>query len=66
MTPYEMMNRSGVMIQYKPYSRLRERIELHKAMEGLLPSDKTWHVALLAGALIIGFTVLFARWWLCV
>ena len=66
MNPLEMMMRSGVMNEWRPASRRQERAYMRKTMSGLLPEDKTWHVALLAAAVVIGAAVLFVQWWLCV
>ena len=65
MTRYNMMLRSGVMTEYRPMSRWQERRMINKALEDILPPDRTWQLALLAAGLIIGFLALFVRWWLC-
>jgi hypothetical protein len=54
------------MKQYKPMTRWQERRMINKALEDILPPDRTWQVALLAAALVFGFLVLFVRWWLCI
>ena len=66
LNPYSLMFRSGVMKRYKPMSRWQERRMINKALEDILPPDRTWQVALLAAVVVIGNVILFARWWLCV
>ena len=64
ITPYEMMFRGGVMSHYRPVSRWQERREINQALKEIMPTDKTWQLALLAVAVVTTCCVLFVQWWL--
>lgn len=61
MQRIDLMTYSGVMQVFK-----RRRRNPYTFAEGVLPKDKSWQVMALALAIVIGFTALFVRWWLCV
>jgi len=61
MQRIDLMTYSGVMQVFK-----RRRRNPYHFAEGVLPKDKSWQVMVLALAIVIGFTALFVRWWLCV
>ena len=61
MQRIDLMTYSGVMQVFK-----RRRRNPYTFAEGVLPKDKSWRVMALALAIVIGFTALFVRWWLCV
>lgn len=61
MQRIDLMTYSGVMQVFK-----RRRRNPYHFAEGVLPKDKSWQVMALALAIVIGFTALFVRWWLCV
>lgn len=64
MQRYDLMFRSGAASQYRAANRWQERRKIKRALQDVLPPDRTWQVALLVAALWIGIAVLFARYWL--
>lgn len=63
LNPYIMMFRGGTMSEYRPVSRWQERREINSALKDIMPTDKSWQVALLAVAVIVANLILFVRWW---
>ena len=66
MNPYDLMLRSGVMSEWRPIRRWRERMLINQALKDICPADETWKIVLIAGGMIVAFAVMFARWWMCV
>lgn len=60
---YDLMTYSGVMQEWKRRSMGGCYYRFDK---GVLPQDKSWHVFLMVGSLVLLCCVLFVRWWLCV
>lgn len=51
-------------VRRTPLRVWRHNREMSRMVDGMLPKDKTWEVALAALVAAIVFSVMFVRWWL--
>lgn len=61
MRRYDLMTYSDVMRQWE---RRSVRNKHYQFAPGVLPEDRTWEVVLAAAAVVVGFVVMFVRWWI--